>query len=119
MRRLSAVLTFALLASSCSDDGGNPAVDARTDALPPIDAIDAPQPIDATDAPPPIDAVDAMPATAVCTVTPGDGRKVLMGTVLTPTGLVANDQVAISATGAITCVGPSCMQGGETLIACP
>lgn len=115
MRRLTAVLAFALLATSCSDDG-NPAVDARPDT-PDIDATDGPPPIDAIDAP--IDATDAMPATAVCTVTAGDARKVLSGTLLLPTGVMASGQVAISATGAITCVGATCAQGGETRIDCP
>jgi len=110
-RRQVISLALALLAvSSCGDDGGSPVVDARTDA-PVVDALDGSMPIDA--------AIDAPPATAVCTVTPGDARKVLTGNVLTPTGILANGQVAISATGTITCVGPACTVGGETVIACP
>jgi imidazolonepropionase-like amidohydrolase len=86
----------------------------------PISAIDAPigtidAPISTFDAGP-----DAMPATAVCTVTPGDASKFITGTVLSPTGIIASGQVAVSATGVITCVGTTCTPTGtETRIDCP
>ena len=114
---IPAVVTAALLAVLGCSDGGGSQTDARVDA-PPIDGgtdggtdggIDAP-----TDA-----STDAPPATAVCTVTAGSTVKLLTGTVLTPTGPLANGQIRIDAGGNITCVGMACAQGGETRIDCP
>lgn len=103
-RRL--VLAFAFLAASCGDDSTGD--------------IDGPVPdgrVDAGDAP--IDAdIDTPPATALCTVTAGDARKILSGTILTPTGMMTGE-VAINAAGSITCVGATCAAGGETRIECP
>jgi hypothetical protein len=55
----------------------------------------------------------------VCQVTPGDGRKLLKGNVLAPATLFKGGQVAVDATGVISCVGCNCAQGGETVISCP
>lgn len=97
--------------ASCGDNlrpSGGP--DGAVVDTPAIDAaVDAP-----TDAP-----TDGPMPGATCTVTAGDGRKLLTGTVLTPTGPLANGQVAINAAGSITCVGTACAAGGETRIDCP
>jgi len=110
---VAAAAVIALVA--CSDGGGGTNPDARVDG-PQVDAaIDGlPGPDAMTDASP-----DAPPATAVCTVTAGSTAKLLTGTVLTPTGPVANGQVRIDAGGNITCVGMACAMGGETRIDCP
>jgi cytosine/adenosine deaminase-related metal-dependent hydrolase len=55
----------------------------------------------------------------VCAVTAGGATKLVRGNVLTPTTVFVGGQVAIDATGNITCVGCSCAQGGETVITCP
>ncbi|MCE9572713.1 MAG: lamin tail domain-containing protein [Deltaproteobacteria bacterium] len=60
-----------------------------------------------------------MPAPAICTVTAGDATKLITGTVLTPAGVLANGQVAINASGVITCVGTSCPSPTATRIDCP
>lgn len=54
-----------------------------------------------------------------CVATLGSAITVLSGTVLTPTGPLLNGQLAIDATGTITCVGTNCSTGGETRIDCP
>ncbi len=109
----SSLALVLALAAGCGDNvhpGGTDAavVDASTIDTPPGD-IDA-----AVDA-----ATDANTTGATCTVTVGDARKLLTGTVLTPTGPLANGQVLINAAGSITCVGAACATGGETRIDCP
>lgn len=94
----------SLVLAACGDDAPTDPVDASPDTITP-DAIDAP--------------IDTPTPTDLCTVTPGDNRRLLTGTVLTPTGVLANGQVLIDAGGMITCVGASCGTGGETTIACP
>ncbi len=55
----------------------------------------------------------------ICAVTAGSSTKLLRGNVLTPTAVYHGGQVAIDATGNITCAGCSCAHGGETVITCP
>jgi cytosine/adenosine deaminase-related metal-dependent hydrolase len=107
-----ALLLGAGLAAGCGDNlhpsGEGPdssTIDAGIDDAATDAAVDAP--------------TDAMVASATCTVTPGDGRKLITGTVLAPTGPIANGQVAVNAAGMITCVGVNCAAGGETRIDCP
>ncbi len=107
-RALFAIGGLVLWLAACGDNLPASSVDAGGDAAN-VDSSNVP-----TDAMP-----DAPAAPALCTVTAGDARKLVTGTLLTPTGVVANGQVAISATGSITCVGASCSAGGETVIACP
>ena len=115
----SLALTLSLglaLVSSCGGGDDTPAGPdaARIDAS----TIDAPTGDGGIDAA--VDAaVDAPVSNETCTVTAGDGRKLITGTVLAPTGIIASGQVAINAAGMITCVGASCAQGGETRIDCP
>ncbi|HUJ62072.1 MAG TPA: thrombospondin type 3 repeat-containing protein [Kofleriaceae bacterium] len=54
-----------------------------------------------------------------CAVTPGDTRFLIKGTVLTPDTVYHGGQVAVDATGTITCAGCNCAAGGETTLVCP
>ena len=58
------------------------------------------------------------PASGTCEVTAGSASRLIKGEVLTPSMLYHGGQVAVDATGQITCVGCDCAQGGETVIAC-
>jgi cysteine-rich repeat protein len=57
----------------------------------------------------------------VCAVTPGDGSKLLVGTVLTKDRLYRGGEVLVDATGSITCVGCECAAQGATAtrVECP
>ena len=57
--------------------------------------------------------------TGTCSVTAGDGRKLLEGNILTPGKVFRGGQVAVDAAGQITCVGCDCATGGETVVSCP
>ncbi|MBM4776354.1 MAG: amidohydrolase family protein, partial [Archangiaceae bacterium] len=57
--------------------------------------------------------------TPLCTISGSGSRRLLTGTVLTPTGIVANGQVALEPGGLISCVGTNCADGGQLIIACP
>jgi len=59
------------------------------------------------------------PSSNTCDVTAGSATKLLKGTVLTPTEVFQGGQVAVDATGKITCTGCNCAAGGETTITCP
>jgi large repetitive protein len=106
-----ALAGIVLSLTACGDNRNPTGPDGAT-----VDAavIDTPSGDAAIDAP-----TDAPPAGATCTVTAGGATKLLTGTVLTPTGPLANGQVAINAAGMITCVGAACAAGGETRIDCP
>ena len=58
-------------------------------------------------------------ASGTCEVTGTGTAKLLKGVVLTPTTVFRGGQVAVDATGSITCVGCDCAAGGETVITCP
>ena len=62
------------------------------------------------------------PLTGVtCSVTPGDATKLITGTVLTPDTVYRDGQVAVDATGVISCVGCDCAATVPTAtqISCP
>jgi hypothetical protein len=59
------------------------------------------------------------PSPNTCDVTAGGATMLLKGTVLTPTKVYKGGQVAVDATGKISCVGCDCAVGGETTITCP
>lgn len=112
MRRLL-LLAFALAFSACGDDSS-----AKPDA-PGGDMPDAP-----TDAGPdgPVEEVcETLPpvSSGTCSVTAGGATKILKGEILTPAKILHGGQVAVDATGTITCVGCNCATGGETVISCP
>ena len=54
-----------------------------------------------------------------CSVTAGSTTTLLEGNILAPEGVYVGGQVAIDATGMITCVGCNCAAGGETTVVCP
>jgi hypothetical protein len=56
--------------------------------------------------------------TATCDVTPGGATQLIKGNILTPETIFHGGQVAIDASGQITCVGCDCAQGGETVLSC-
>lgn len=63
---------------------------------------------------------ETLPATAsTCTVAAGGATRLIKGNVLTPTTVYLGGQVAVDATGKITCTGCNCAAGGETTITCP
>ena len=111
MRRCLVILSLVLVGfgSGCSgcDDGA-----ARPDAgLPTPDGTQTTEVLCAT-----------LPATssgATCEVSGTGTTKLLKGIVLTPATIFRGGQVAVDATGAITCVGCDCAAGGETVITCP
>ncbi|MDP3234456.1 MAG: thrombospondin type 3 repeat-containing protein, partial [Myxococcales bacterium] len=57
--------------------------------------------------------------TALCTISGSGSRRLITGTVLTPTGVLPNGQVALEPGGLISCVGTACADGGQLVIACP
>ena len=57
--------------------------------------------------------------TGTCEVAAGDGRKLLRGNILTPGKVFRGGEVAVDASGQITCVGCDCAAGGETVVTCP
>ncbi len=54
-----------------------------------------------------------------CEVTTLGAARLIKGNILTPQSVLRGGQVAVDATGQITCVGCDCAQGGETTIVCP
>jgi hypothetical protein len=58
-------------------------------------------------------------ASGTCSVTAGSTTTLLEGNILAPDAVYVGGQVAIDATGMITCVGCNCAAGGETTIVCP
>jgi cysteine-rich repeat protein len=60
-------------------------------------------------------------AAGVCDAVPGDGQKLLTGTVLSPGQILRGGQVLIAASGQITCTSCDCeaMAVGATHITCP
>ncbi|HZF50067.1 MAG TPA: DUF4215 domain-containing protein [Polyangiaceae bacterium] len=61
------------------------------------------------------------PAGGACEVVPGDGRKLLAGTVLVPGTIYRGGQVLVDEQGVIACVGCDCASkaSGATAITCP
>jgi hypothetical protein len=114
MRRSLAVVTFALsliVAAGCGDDSNGKPPDAGRDAGVEPDGMTATEVV-----------CETLPPTtsgATCETTPGGDTKLLKGIVLTPTTVYRGGQVAVDATGQITCVGCDCAAGGETVITCP
>src|SRR5690349_17053764 len=53
-----------------------------------------------------------------CSVTAGSTTTLLEGNIMAPDAVYVGGQVAIDATGMITCVGCNCAAGGETTIVC-
>lgn len=66
------------------------------------------------------ESVPAAPAGQLCSVTPGDGARLIQGTVLGDGKVYENGSVLIDASGAIACVGCGCaaQAGGATVVAC-
>ena len=60
-------------------------------------------------------------ASGVCEVIAGDENRLLVGTVLTPTGVLRGGEVLVNSTGMITCVGCNCaaQAAGATQVRCP
>ncbi|MBU1240974.1 DUF4215 domain-containing protein, partial [Myxococcota bacterium] len=60
-------------------------------------------------------------ASGVCEVIAGDDNKLLVGNVLTPTGILRGGEVLVNASGTITCVGCDCATeaAGATQVRCP
>lgn len=102
MRRLA--LAVVLVFAACGG-GSKKKPDAGTDA--PTDGG-------------PIETVCATlpPTTSTCSVTAGSSTLLLEGNVVTPGTVFKGGQVAVDATGKISCTGCNCAQGGETVIAC-
>lgn len=101
MRRSLLLALFVLV--GCGDNAGAP-----TDAGPDPDGMTE----EVCRTLPPV-------ASGTCSVTAGDGRKLLEGNILTPGKVFRGGQVAIDAQGQITCVGCDCAAGGETVVTCP
>ncbi|MEJ7603579.1 MAG: hypothetical protein WKG01_37175, partial [Kofleriaceae bacterium] len=108
MRRplLAVVLLAFVLLQGCGDNTGRP------DASPnvPIDGPVAEEVV--CEMLPPV-------TSGTCEVTPGGSTVVMKGIVLTPTTIYRGGQVAVDATGQISCVGCNCATGGETVVSCP
>jgi cysteine-rich repeat protein len=66
-----------------------------------------------------------LPGGATCEVTPGDGSKLLIGTLLIPGQVIRGGEVLVNAAGQITCVSSidacdcSAQAAGATIINCP
>src|SRR5262249_49252238 len=103
MRAPLLVVALSILGACGGRDHHDP------DAMPP--PPDAMQPTDVT-------CETLPPTTNTCDVTAGGDSKLFKGTVLTPTTVYHGGQVAVDATGQITCVGCNCAAGGETTIVC-
>jgi len=56
--------------------------------------------------------------TTTCSVTAGSSTLLLEGNVVTPDMVFKGGEVAVDATGKISCVGCDCGTGGETVISC-
>jgi hypothetical protein len=102
------VLVAGVLAPACSCDGDNP---KGPDASVPDDGAQTTEVLCET-LPPLADG-------ATCEVSGTGAAKLIKGVVLTPTTIFRGGQVAVDATGSITCVGCDCAAGGETVITCP
>ncbi|MCX5745102.1 MAG: amidohydrolase family protein [Proteobacteria bacterium] len=102
-------LTFLGACGGCGDDGNNTNPDGPlADATP--------------DGPPTEEEVcEVLPALAsgTCEVATGNTTTLIKGIVLTPSKIFRGGQVAVNATGQITCVGCACAVGGETTVTCP
>jgi hypothetical protein len=110
MRFVLGTAVLLAIASGCSGDHKKTNTDAAVDAPP-----------DASPFMGPMDVMcESLPAgtTGTCDLTAGGTTTLLKGTVLTPSAVYHGGQVAIDATGTITCVGCNCAAGGETTITC-
>ncbi|MDQ3366346.1 MAG: amidohydrolase family protein [Myxococcota bacterium] len=103
------VITLLIAGLTGCGDNRAGATDAGTDAG--VDAPDQPTEV-LCEVLPPV-------ASGTCEVTAGGEAKLLKGIVLTPTTVYRGGQVAVDASGQITCVGCDCDAGGETVISCP
>src|SRR5437879_1675144 len=104
---LGAAVIFAI-AGGCSGNDKKPPADAGVDAPP-----------DGQGGPVDVTCETLTPsASGTCDIAAGSTTTVLKGTVLTPSTVYHGGQVAIDATGVITCVGCNCAAGGETTITC-
>jgi hypothetical protein len=101
MRRCLLVVTLTVVAvAACGDNTKKPPVD------------EGPGPVE-------ISCRVLPPSQNTCDVTAGNATMLLQGTVLTPTTVYKGGEVAVDATGRISCVGCNCGTGGETIITCP
>jgi large repetitive protein len=98
MRRCSLVVSLAL-AAACGDNHA-------PDVVGPVGPVE-------------VSCAVLAPTATTCTVTPGSEVTLLTGNVLTATTLFRGGQVAVDATGTISCVGCNCATGGETTVTCP
>src|SRR5258705_13718049 len=107
MRLLLVLFTFGLLTSAgCSGCGDNA-------EKPDGGVVDAAPP----DGPDEMMCEELAPlASGTCEVTAGGAEKLIKGNILTPETTFIGGQVAVDATGQITCAGCNCAQGGETTI---
>jgi len=83
--------------------------------------VDSPPMVDAMpDGPPSTDVLceTLTPGANTCEIATGGATKLFKGNVLTPGKVFIGGQVAVDATGQITCVGCNCAAGGETTITC-
>ncbi len=104
-RRLAFVFVVGLIAAACGDDSHSH----------PDGGVDAP-----SDGPEEMLCENLAPvASGTCEVTAGGAAKLIKGDILTPDTVLRGGQVAVDASGQITCVGCDCAQGGETQIVCP
>jgi large repetitive protein len=103
------VLAFAITSTGCSGCGDN-------NAVTPDGGVDAPM-----DAGPEETFCETLTplASGTCEVTSVGAAQLIKGNILTPDTVFVGGQVAVDATGNITCVGCDCAQGGETTIVCP
>jgi hypothetical protein len=102
MRRL--LLSVLFVAAACGDDAKHnpdaPPADAPNDTV--VETV-----------------CQTLPTTATtCSVTAGGSTMLLEGNVVTPGMVFKGGEVAVDATGKISCVGCDCATGGETVIAC-
>jgi large repetitive protein len=109
--RLLVALALIVFHSGCGGcrDKGDPLQPDASD--PPPDGSD-PTEIVCAELPP-------NPSGAVCEVSGTGADKLLVGVVLTPSTVYRGGQVAVNASGQITCVGCDCAAGDETVITCP
>ncbi len=102
MRRNVVVVILAMIVAACGDN-----IKGKPGGVPPDTGV-------------PVTVCEVLPASSnTCDVAAGGATKLLKGTVLTPTMVYKGGQVAVDATGKISCTGCNCAAGGETTITCP
>ena len=101
---VSVSVAVALFAAACGDNHKPPAPGDGSGMMPG----------------PVVKTCEVLPqAASTCSVVAGGATRLLKGNVLTPTTVYIGGQVAVDATGKITCAGCNCAAGGETTITCP